>query len=254
MKFDPSQLMVFSLLFGRVGAVVMSAPPYANKHVPPLAKIGLAIALTMVLFSPAMVSTTEVPNQPILFILAMAREIIVGLLIGFVTLLFFTVFQMAAHLIGAQMGFGIATILDPMSSVETSLMEQFYSVLTILIFLALDGHHWVIISLQRSLDAVPLNGLVLEPAIGRLTDLAYKLLTTGITISLPVVGALLLVDVALAVMARIVPQLNVFFLGMPAKVLIGLLLLMFSLTALMPTARRLFSGIIDSVGMVLRPI
>ncbi|MFH1484629.1 MAG: flagellar biosynthetic protein FliR [Chloroflexota bacterium] len=254
MKIDMTQLMVFSLLFSRVGAMVMSAPPYSNKHVPVPAKIGLAVALTLVLLSPEVIQATAVPEHPITFALAIGRELFVGLLIGFATLLFFTVFQIAAHLIGTQMGFGIATILDPISSTESSLMEQFYSILAILVFLAIDGHHWIIIALQRSLGTVPINGLVLEPAIDKLATLAFRMLATGVTISLPVAGTLLLVDVALAVMARIVPQINVFFLGLPVKVLVGIVAIISSLSALMPATRRLFASLIEHVALILRPV
>jgi flagellar biosynthetic protein FliR len=159
-------------------------------------------------------------------------EVTVGFTVGFVANLIFLVFQVAGSIIGNQMGFGIIQLFDPVRQQRSTVVDEFYSVVATLIFLLLDGHHMLIRAIDRTYQAVP-SGAIVHPQLialplGRLTS---EVFVGALQLALPVLAALLLTDLALALTSRAVPQVNVFFLGLPLKVLVGMLALSFALPA-----------------------
>jgi len=216
----------------RVLAIIMVAPVFSTTRYPALTKIGMVVLVAAVI-----VSTQPPLGEPWgLFPLAfyVGQEFLVGLIIGFCSLVAFVGVQMAATYIGLQAGFRMADIMSPnmpdLVQQQGSALEQVYTVLVVLIFLAVDGHHWIILGIQRSFELVPAGQLALDALAGeRLMTLVSGLFTIALSIAAPVMGTLLLLDVALAIISRAVPQVQVFFVGAPLKMVLALVTLIVAL-------------------------
>ena len=228
------------LLFVRILAVLSSAPILNQRSIPVLVKIGLAGTLAYLLLQVAPTPLRPLPSSMGPFLLLVAREVFLGLLVGFVATLAVTGLTMAGNLVGNAMGLNIANQFAPLSAEPMTVMEQFYTLLTVLIFFALKGHHWLILAIAQTLRFAPLG--TFEPGTQLLADLiplsAY-LFVAALRIALPVFAAVILTDVALALVARAAPQVNVFMVGLPVRVWVALVTLAVMLPFIMPTMSQL---------------
>jgi flagellar biosynthesis protein FliR len=241
--FPPNYFGNFFLVFVRVGAVLFSAPLINGKAVPAMAKIGLGLLLTMLLLPVNAAHLAEVPLEWLPLSLLVIKEIGVGVLVGFVANLVFSAMQMAGQFVGVQTGFSVANVLDPLFSQTVSVVDQLYTLLAGLIFLAIDGHQMLILAMQQTLDIVPVGMFQLtEPMMNQLIALSGGILVAGLRLILPILASLLLADVALGLVSRTVPQMNVFIVGMPLKLFIGFFLIILTL----PTVNGLTADMFKS--------
>jgi flagellar biosynthetic protein FliR len=246
------QLVLFLLVFLRTGAFLMSIPMLNGSSVPPIFRIGLSLAASA-LMMPALPFGPP-PVSPDLFTLgaAAAGEVLVGLLAGVVIRLIFEGVQLAGELAGYQMGLAIAEVIDPASEDQVAILSQFISLLATLVFLILNGHHWFIRTLVESFHLVPpfgfhANGALLE----RLVRLTAEAFVIGIKAGAPVIVALLLTTVAFGLVARTVPQMNIFVVSMPVNIAVGLMFFGLSLPHLTGYLGDLFGGMArNAVGLL----
>ena len=234
---------LFLLVLVRAAAMVMVAPVLGARSIPAQVKIGLSVLLAMLL------TPLQEPSPPLLvdwfgIMLAVAREAVVGLLLGFSATLVFNAAQMAAHLIGVQIGFGFANTMDPLSPQQSSYLDTLYNLLAVVTFLSLGGHHALIMALGQSFQLVPLGQFAPTGVIGdRLAVLASATFATAVRLAMPVVGTMLVTDAAMALVVRTIPQMNVFVVGLPVKMVVGLL----ALIALAPVT-------VEGLGNVTRSV
>ena len=146
-------------------------------------------------------------------------------------------------MIGTSSGFSAGRTLNPALDLTGSALDQFFVMIATLIFISVNGHHGFILGVQRTFTVLPLNSGLPDLTYERLIRLTAELILAGLQLSLPVVGTLLLTDVTLGLLARVAPQVQVFFLGVPLKVALGLITLALSFAALLPTLARLFAAI-----------
>ena len=240
-----AQLLILFLVFVRILAVMATAPIFSSQSVPVIAKIGLA-ALLAVLVSPTELGRSAPPPLPTelgTFLLAIGQEILFGVLIGFVSNLIFVMVTLASTMMSFQTGLQAAQLFDPLSNVTSTVLEQFYSLIAITLFLVVNGHHWLISGLARTFRVAPVGTFVLSQlTVDRLMTLTTEIFSIAMRIALPVAGALLLTDLGLGLMARAVPQIQVFFLGLPLKIGLGFLLIAFTLTIVLPIVRDMMVG------------
>ena len=239
-----AQLLILFLIFVRILAIMATAPIFSSQSVPVIAKIGLA-ALLAVLLSPTELGHTAppVPTELGAFLLTIAQEILLGVLIGFVSNLIFVMVTLASTIMSFQTGLQAAQLFDPLSNVTSTVLEQFYSLIAITLFLVVNGHHWLIGGLARTFQVAPVGTFVLSQlTVDRLMTLTTEIFSVAMRIALPVAGALLLTDLGLGLMARAVPQIQVFFLGLPLKIGLGFLLIAFTLTIVLPIVRDMMAG------------
>jgi flagellar biosynthetic protein FliR len=168
----------------------------------------------------------QVPGTIAEIVVLIVVEMGVGLLMGYAVSLLFAGLQFAGMLMGYQMGFAVANVLDPTSRERVSIIGQFIFIFGVLYFFTLDGHHMLIRALIRSYDMAPPMGVGLT---GGTVVIVIKMFTQmfiiGLQIALPIVGTLFLIDVSLGIVAKTVPQMNVFIIGLPLKTLVGLTIL-----------------------------
>lgn len=263
----------FFLIFVRVGTVLFTVPVFGSRNLPVMARLGLALLLAMVFLpivaipkdslasllgsQPSVVGarlSAPLPSTPE-FVLMVGREVAIGLLVGLVVLLVFAGLEAAGHLIGLQVGFSLANIVNPLTSTNASLLDQFYALLAALIFFAIDGHHQLLRALLRTFEVVPLDRLDLAPFPPQPAfALGAELFAVGLRVSLPMMAALLLADVALAIVARSAPQLNVFVVGLPVKLIAGLGMMLLTLPVAGAIIGRLLGDLDQTITFVLRQL
>lgn len=228
LSLPPNGLAIFLLVLVRASAIFMVAPILGNASTPARVKIGLAFMLA-VIFTPFLMHQpfTVDLSGPFPLAAAILQELAVGFLIGFLAQLLFVGMQFAGQVVGLQMGFGMANVFDPSSQAQVSVMAQFYLFLGVLVFLLLDGHHWLVIALEKSFTTMPLGSFTLDGrTMGILIARSNDLFWTALMLMAPVLGVLALAELAMAIVARIMPQMNVFVAAFPVKIGLGIITLL----------------------------
>lgn len=244
---------IFFLVVCRVGTVLMIAPIFGGRSVPATVKIALALLLSLILLPLTGQNAPVLPDTLPQYLALVARELLIGSIVGFAVLIVFTALSAAGHIIGIQVGFSLANVVNPLTADHASLLDQFYALLAALVFFTLNGHHALILALQQTFDLVPIGraDLTLPPG-PVLMGWGRDIFTVASRISLPVVAALLLADVALAVVARSVPQLNVFVVGLPAKIAVAFVMLIVSVPIVAVIMARAFLTLGETTAALLR--
>lgn len=230
----------FLLVLARLSAAIVAAPILGARAVPPQTKIGLALLLSLIVVPLQGQQLTAIPTNLFVFVSLVGSEVLVGIALGIGISLVFSAMEMGASLISVQMGFGIGGIFDPLSGAQTGAIEQFYRVFVTLIFFAMNGHYLVIRGLIQTFQAVPAGTADLSLiAGGRVVPFFGSLFAASVQVALPAMAALLLTDLALALVGRTVPQLNILVVGFPVKIGVGLVIL----AASMPLTTLFISGV-----------
>jgi flagellar biosynthetic protein FliR len=247
------QLHLFLLVFLRTGAFLMSIPMLNAPSVPVIFRIGLALAASLLMLPALGLSPPAVSPDVFSLAAAAAGEVLIGLLAGVAIRLVFEGIQLAGELAGYQMGLAIAEVLDPTSEDQVAILAQFTSLLATLVFLLLNGHHLFIRTLVESFQLVPPFGFhAAPPVLERLVRLTAEAFVIGIKAG--VIVALMLTTVAFGLVARTVPQMNIFVVSMPVNIAVGLLFFGLSLPHLAGYLGDLFGGVARNAVSLLRPM
>lgn len=218
-------LETFLLVFARMSAMLVVAPVLGHTAIPVAHRVGLGLLLAIVL-APLLGPTMPAARDLVALLLSITGEIVIGLAIGFVALMLLAAVEGAGELVGIQMGLSLASVFDPSTGGHPSVVSQFHRLLAVLLLLALNGHHLVIQAVAASFRRVRPGAVALGPELpAGIVALGAKLLRSGLEIAAPVVGLLLVVNIALAFLSRVAPQTNVFLLGVPVTVGLGLFVL-----------------------------
>ena len=213
----------FLLLLARVAAMVGASPLMGSRNVPLQLKAGLIAVLAVLLFPVLRIPSAPLPASFLGYALLVMREVAAGFLFGFCITAVFAIFQLMGQFIDLPIGFSMVAMFDPTSQMQMPIVGHFMYLLALMIFLLLDGHHELLLALGKSLELIPLGGAKFG---GGLLNWGLEVFTQmfvlSFQLSLPVVGTLFLTDLAFAILARTVPQMNIFIVGYPAKIVIGL--------------------------------
>lgn len=238
-----SQIDVFLLILARVSGIFLASPFFSNRIVPKQVKALLIVILSIVLFSGLHLKVPVIPGQLGPFTVYLISEIMIGFVIGFVAQFTFAAVQFAGQAIDMQAGFAIVNVVDPVYGTQAPLIGTFNNLLALLLFLVVDGHHYIIAALYQSYQRIPLFGLSnMKQTSQMIIDLFGGMLVTGMKLAIPVVGAIFVAEMALGIMARTVPQMQVFFVGIPLKIFLGILLLLIVIPAYLATMHLLFDS------------
>jgi len=222
--FSTISFWTFILVFARVSALFVSAPVFGSPSIPAQVKVGLSLVITYALV-PVVRPTlgSVVPTTLYDGVVAIAGQIVIGLVIGFVVTLLFEAVRIAGGILDYQMGFTQAAIFNPQFNEAVSPVANFQYQYAIVIYLLANGHWLLLAALQRSFIALPAAHLALGGhAAGAMTDLTFQMLVAAVQIAAPGAAVLLITDIAFAFLNRAVPQMQVYFVGMPVKILVGL--------------------------------
>ncbi|NMB32949.1 MAG: flagellar type III secretion system protein FliR [Clostridium sp.] len=213
---------VFLLVFVRMTGLFVVAPVFGGKNIPTYLKIGFSFMLALVLVNTIGTWDLNFTNIYEYFIFVL-KEFIVGITLGYVSYLIFTGIHLAGQLIDMQIGFGIVNVIDPLNSIQVPITSTFYFVLCILIFLICKGHYILIRALSVSYKYIPVGaGVFGKGIIDDILRVFGNIFFTAFKISAPILAAIIIADVALGIISKSVPQMNVFMVGMPLKIVLGL--------------------------------
>ena len=228
-QFGEQQLVGFILVLARVSPLFVLAPLFSSRLIPARVRGIVAVALAIGL-TPVLVHGHHLPTGPGDLTMLAAKELLIGLAFAFVIGALFTAVAVAGSFLDTMIGFSYGSLVDPLTGTQSSVLQQAYSLIAILIFMAIGGDGWMVRGLARTYDVVPLDKLPDVASLVQGVDTAFAgIFGAAIQVSGPVVLALVLTDAAFGLVSRVVPQLNVFGVGFPAKVAVGLLLIVATL-------------------------
>ena len=240
LSYDASQLLAFILVLVRVSGIISTAPVFGSSNIPPQIKVVLSLMLALILY-PFIPLITVYPDRPDHYIMLIASEMLIGLVLGIIARFLFGAVEFAGTVIGFQMGLGMAMVFDPQSQEQISLVGRFQNATATLIFLAMDGHLIVLQALVRSYSVLPPGGAsISRPLVENLTELSASVFVIGLQIGAPLIVALFLANAVVGLLARSVPQIQVFVVGFPLTLMLGFLFLFFGMPFFAQAVHQMF--------------
>jgi flagellar biosynthetic protein FliR len=225
--FSMAYLEAFLLIFIRMTGLFILSPIFGRNNLPAVFKIGFSFFLAVIFVNvngaPAVSMTTNIT----LYALYILKELIVGLVIGYATYVIMSAIYLAGQMIDMQVGFGSENVLDATSNIQVPLTSNFYYMYIILIFLTLNGHFFIIQALFKSFELIPIDMLGFNVNFTtEVVDIMQQMFEIALKIAAPIIATIFVADVVLGILSRTIPQMNVFQLGMPLKIIIGLAVIM----------------------------
>ena len=228
-QFSEQQVAGFMLVIARVAPLFLVAPMFSSKMVPARVK-GIAAVGLSVGMAPLAMKGQHVPLDVMGLTALIAKEFLVGLAFAYALSVLFAAVSAAGSMADTLIGFSFGALVDPVSGNNASVLSQAYSLVGIAVFIAINGDAWVIQGLDRTYELVPLVDYpALGPMVAGVQHAFTGIFVAAMELAAPVVLAVIITDAAFGVVARVVPQLNVFAVGFPAKVTVGLLIIGVSL-------------------------
>ena len=247
------QVQIFLLIFLRVAAIMMVVPVFDSKNIPVIFKVGFSFSISVILFPVVTINEHLFVTEPIYFIIGVASEILLGLIIGLCVKLVFTGIQIAGQINGIQMGLSMSMTLDPTINANISTIAQFMNLFALLIFLIINAHHSILHALVESFTLVPPFSFQLDkPLIEMIISLAGNMFVIAAKVAAPLMAVLLLVSVGFALVARTAPQLNIMFVAMPVKIFVGILFLIFLFPVFESVFRQMFGVLGKNLLLLLK--
>jgi flagellar biosynthetic protein FliR len=227
-------LTVYMLVFSRVGAMIMLLPAVGDMGVPPRVRLSLALAISLAMAPTVAGLYTNIPDAPMAFGLLIAQEITCGVVIGAIARLIMSALQVAGYLIATQTGLAYAQTVDPTMGVQGAILGTFFSLLGTVMIFATNLHHLAIGAIEGSYRLLPPGGSF---PTGDLAELAIRYTSgaflMGLELAAPFVVFGFVVTASIGLLARLMPQLQVFFIAMPINILAGFLIMMLLLGSMM---------------------
>ncbi|MHB1545943.1 MAG: flagellar biosynthetic protein FliR [bacterium] len=238
-------LIEFMLIFFRIIAMIVILPFIGSSAVPGWAKIGLAFFMSLIVY-PLIIKTQILPHLPLpMVILSIISQVLIGIIFGFLVLIIFTGVEVAGQLISVQVGFGMISLLNPLiSNQQVSLVSNLLNYLALIIFIETSAFFFVIEGIYNSFQTIPLTFINFSPYIFKYLELkAGDIFLIGINLSIPIILVAILLNIIIALMGRIAPQFNIFAVGFPIIIVVGLLMLYISVPYFTDYIMMSFSGL-----------
>jgi len=247
-------LDAFILILLRVSAIIVTIPVIAEAVVPVRVKASLSIIVAVILFpilAPKIPPTANIHMVQLVFL--MIGEVLIGLTIGFVARLVFAGIRLAGDIIGFQMGFSVANVIDPMSNQMVSIITELQYLIAVLVFLSMNAHHMFFQAIVQSYAVVaPLSFHFTGQLMQVIFDVSRDIFIIGVKISAPIMAVMIFTNVALGVVARTVPQMNIFIVGFPLQIALGLIFLGLTTPLFIRIVEGLFQGLQGKILTMMR--
>ena len=225
------------LVFVRFSGLMATMPVFSSRYIPVQIRV-MAAGFLSVLVLPSIMPVRTPVSLAGLALLA-AGELLVGLAVGYAASAVLSSIQLAGQVIDTELGFGMVNVIDPQYGIPAPLFGNFYYLMALMLMLAVGGDRAIIAALVRSFQAIPVGVVISPPQPAFVVDLVAGVFTTALKISAPLLGSLFLVTLALGIVARTVPQMNVFMVGLPVKLVAGFIVLIAGLPV--------YLGVVDGI-------
>lgn len=230
--FSEGRTAAFILLFTRFSALFMAVPIFSHANIPMSLKAAMAFFFTVVFFDSLPV--LQIPLDSMTMTVAILGEMLFGLAVGVIIQLAYHVITFAGGQISFMMGFSLASAIDPQSGVSMPIVSQFLALVALMILLAFDLHHWIILFASESIASVPLGGFMVTPELFQyIMHATMNMFVVGFMIAFPITALSMLADVIFGMLMKTMPQFNLLVIGMPIKIGVAFLVLMATLSATM---------------------
>jgi flagellar biosynthetic protein FliR len=240
------------LLFVRVSGLLISSPIFGRKNVPNVAKIGFCAVLTVVFISglPAP-AAYPVYNNLLTYGLVTVRELGFGVAMGFILTAMFNLTMTAGAIMDYQIGYSMASIYDFQNNVQTPISGSLFNILMLILFFMVDGHLKLIEVIQKTITAVPIGTAMAPPDILWVAaEVMTKSFVLSVMVAMPVLAAGVMIEIALGAMVKTVPQMNMFVVGIPIKIIVGLIVMLMTFSLFANFTKDIFSMIFNYIGVM----
>jgi len=240
----------FILLLFRVGGLVFASPIFGRVNIPTIAKIGLVAAITYLFFTifppPVELHYSTLAG----FLLVGVGELLLGIALAFVTNLFFSITAFTAgQLIDLQIGFGIVNVYDVQNNTQIPMMGNVLNIMLLLLFFGVNGHLRLIDMVHLTVESMPIGTLVVSPKMGLVAlEIFTRAFMLGVMMALPILASGLTLEFAFGVLMRAVPQIHMFVVGIPVKMLVGVFVFTLTLPIFANFSSRIFSEMFTGIG------
>jgi flagellar biosynthetic protein FliR len=226
MEWFIKNFQVLLLIFARISGIFWVAPFFSSLMIPSNLRVIFSVLLTIIIYPALNNFNPVIPNNMIEYGLLVIMQILIGLILGFIATIIFTAFQLAGEFFSFQMGFGITEVFDPLAQIEIPIIGQFQYLISILVFLSIRGHHMLISALFNSFEVIPLldftNIAKIQILSMTFSKLFSQMFLIALKVAFPIFATMFLVSFILGLLAKASPQLNVFMVGFPIQIAIGL--------------------------------
>ncbi len=247
MDYFVDNFQIFLLIFMRFLGLFVVAPLFSSFLIPIRYKVLFSILFTVIVYPALTEFKPVIPDHLINFGLMLITQLIIGLVIGFIVTIIFTAFQLTAQFYHFQMGFGINQVFDPLSRIQVPILSQLQYILTILVFISINGHHLLIRALYESYEIVPVidftNPKTMQFFATNLSRIFSSMFMLALKIGFPLMATMFLVSLTLGLLAKASPQMNIFMVGFPLQIGIGLV----SLIIVMPFFIEMIAHTVDYI-------
>ena len=245
MDYFVNNFQILLLIFVRFLGLFVVSPFFSSFLIPMRYKVLISIFFTLVVFPGLTKFNPVIPDHLIGFGLMIAGQLLIGLIIGFIVTMVFTAFQLAAQFYHFQMGFGINSVFDPLSRIQIPVLGQCQYLIAVLVFISIRGHHLLIRALYESYEILPFINFSDPKSMQFFAESLSKIFSSmfilALKIGFPMVATMFLVSLVLGLLSKASPQMNIFMLGFPLQITIGLI----SLMVIMPFFIEFISNTID---------
>lgn len=244
---------IFLLVLVRVTGIFFLSPIFGRRNVPTYYKIGFCFIVTLLMANAIPVPDLSRYQTLTSYVILIGKELLVGLMLGFISYLLFSSIYVAGQLIDMRMGFGMVNVFDPISNVQIPVTADFYIIFATLFMLVTDSHHILISAVFESFEILPIgeayfNGDILKQVVEMFTTIFI----IGFKIAAPITVAILITDMALGIISRAMPQMNVFMLGMPVKIILGCVIILITIGAFKGIVYVIMDGTYREIYVFLR--
>lgn len=240
-----SKYQLFLIVLVRASGVFIVSPFFSSQNISNTVKVGLTVFISIIL---TLTLDVDIQALEISTIVLIIKELMAGMIIGFICYLFFTTFYTMGQIVDMSIGFGMVNVIDPQNRIQVPLMGNFYYILAFLIFLGINGHHAIIKALMDSYKFIPIGGFTFdENIVFLIIEILGRIFAIGFMISTPIVISVFLLNLVLGILVRTIPQMNVFVVGLPLKILVGLLIVMITMPIFSSIVSKLVTLMWDKI-------
>lgn len=251
---DTGQMMLFSLVFMRMSGFILLNPILGRKTIPGYVKGGMIMVFTLLIYSFSSAQVPE-PVNSIEFAVLLIKEFAFGFAIGFVMELFLLVITFAGTLMDFQMGLSMAAIYDPHSNAQVALTGSLYQAYFIMLFFAVDGHLALLKLLINSAQIVPYGHVVFGTRVAwAMLDIFIHCIIMAVKFAFPIMSIEFITEIAVGILMKMIPQINVFVVNIQAKIIIGFLMLIFLFSPMSEYTGKVISQMLLAVQNMIRII
>jgi len=250
MIFSEDLILLF-LIVARVTGVFVVIPVFNSRNIPMLAKIWFIIFISLVIVPTTITQSLDLSNMPMIGYYIVI-ELFNGIVMGSAVVLTLTAIYVAGTLVDTGIGFSMVSVISALDNNQLPVSANLYYIIVMLIFLITNTHHAIIRALVRSFDVIPIGQILFNDLILKeLVSIIAGAMEFGVMVAMPITITIVIANVILGILARAMPGMNVFVIGMPFKILIGLVILLITMPYFYDIFRSMLDGMLDEMNKII---